>query len=221
MLRPFIAGRVLDVGAGIGSNIPYLLNNRVVEWTSLEPDPELAAVIEETSARGALPSRCGVAVGTLASLHPSARYETILYIDVLEHIDDDASELAEAAARLTRGGNLVVLAPAHQFLFSAFDKAVGHYRRYNPRSLIALNPLGCRLHAYLMLDAAGFFASLANAVLLRHAIPSERQIRAWDRFLVPVSRVLDRCTAHRFGKTVVTVWSRSDDEPVMTVSRAP
>lgn len=61
VLRPFIAGRVLDVGAGIGSNISYLLNNRVVEWTSLEPDPELA----QLSKRQALEEHCHRAAGLL------------------------------------------------------------------------------------------------------------------------------------------------------------
>lgn len=209
VLQPYIAGRVLDVGAGIGSNIPYLYNERVVEWTSLEPDPKLASTIEATIAAGALPRGCRVAVGTLAESDPGTRYDTVLYIDVLEHIDDDAAELAAAAQHLAPDGNLIVLAPAHQFLFSALDEAVGHHRRYNARSLTALEPPGCRLHTCLMLDAAGFFASLANAALLQASIPSERQIRVWDGCLVPISRVLDRCTGHRFGKTVVAVWSRT------------
>jgi hypothetical protein len=110
---------------------------------------------------------------------------------------------------LAPGGKIVVLAPAHQFLFSALDAAVGHYRRYNARSLIALDPPGCRLRTCVMLDAAGFFASLANAALLHASVPSERQIRMWDGCLVPISRMLDRWTFHRFGKTVVAVWSRT------------
>ncbi len=127
---------------------------------------------------------------------------------MLEHIADDAAELAAAANHLAPGGHLVVLGPAHQFLFSAFDEAIGHYRRYNSRSLAALTPIGCTLQHCCMLDAAGFFASLANAALLRAAAPSPRQIRLWDGVLVPISRVLDRVTAHRFGKTVVVVWRR-------------
>ena len=118
--------------------------------------------------------------------------------------------MAAAARRLAPGGNLVVLAPAHQFLFSAFDAAIGHYRRYNAGSLAALAPPGCRLRTTRMLDAAGFFASLANAALLRSSMPSPGQIKMWDGCLVPISRVLDRCTGHRFGKTVIAVWERTD-----------
>jgi SAM-dependent methyltransferase len=208
VIRPFIGGRVLEVGAGIGANIPYLYSDQVEEWTSLEPDPDLAGRIAEAVERGTLPARCRVKVGTLRDVEPASLYDTILYLDVLEHIADDAAELAAAANHLAPGGHLVVLGPAHQFLFSAFDQAIGHYRRYNSRSLSALTPLGCTLQHCCMLDAAGFFASLANAALLRASTPSPRQIRLWDGVLVPISRVLDRVTAHRFGKTVVVVWRR-------------
>ncbi|MGA8757244.1 MAG: hypothetical protein WB611_13130 [Stellaceae bacterium] len=61
----------------------------------------------------------------------------------------------------------------------------------------------------MMLDSAGFFASIANRFLLLTPLPSKRQIAAWDKLFVPVSRVLDRATAHRFGKTVVAVWRKA------------
>ena len=208
VLRPFVRGRVLEVGAGLGANIPHLHNDRVASWTSLEPDLDLAARIAGAVRAGTLPAGCRVVTGTIADIDPAARYDTILYIDVLEHIADDAAELAAAARRLAPGGHLVVLSPAHQFLFSRFDAAIGHHRRYCARSLAALTPPGCRLARCWMLDAAGFFASAANAMLIKAPMPSERQIRVWDRVLVPISRVLDRGTLHRFGKTIVAVWSR-------------
>lgn len=72
---------------------------------------------------------------TLAALPRDSRFDTILYIDVLEHIADDRAELVEAARRLNPGGYLVVLSPAHQWLFTAFDAAIGHVRRYTAKSL--------------------------------------------------------------------------------------
>jgi len=206
VLAPFIGARVLEVGAGIGSNIPYLHTPAVSQWTSVEPDPGLARRITERIARGELPATCQVLVGTIESVNTDSHFETILYIDVLEHIADDTGELACAARHLAPQGKLVVLAPAHQFLFSQFDAAVGHYRRYNATSLTALSPPGCRLHACFMLDSAGFFASLANRLLLAAAMPSTRQIAFWDKVVVPVSRVLDNVAAHKFGKTIIAAW---------------
>lgn len=204
----FVSGRVLEVGAGIGANAVFLHNDRVYEWTCLEPDTDLAGRIEERLRHGELPQSCRVVNGTIASFDGAARFDTILYIDVLEHIADDRSELARAAQLLLPEGRLVVLAPAHQFLFSPFDTAIGHYRRYNQTMLRALTPPGCRVETTMMLDSAGLFASLANRVLLSAPLPTRRQIAIWDRLLVPVSLVLDRATAHRFGKTVVAVWRK-------------
>jgi len=205
-IERFISGRVLEVGAGIGANVRFLLNRRVCEWTCLEPDPDLAGRIKVRLLRGDLPPRVCVVAGTMASLDRSLQFDTILYLDVLEHIAEDRAELAKAVQLLAPGGHIVVLGPAHQFLFSAFDIAVGHYRRYNRAMLLALTPPGCRLEMSMMLDTAGLFASLANRVLLSTSLPSKQQIALWDRVLVPISRVLDRATAYRFGKTVIVVW---------------
>ncbi len=205
-IERFIAGRVLEVGAGIGGNTRFLLNRRVCEWTCLEPDADLAGRIEARLLHGDLPPWLSVVKGTIASIDPTRRFDTILYLDVLEHIAEDGAELAHAASLLSPDGHVVVLGPAHQFLFSPFDTAVGHYRRYNRAILRALAPPGCRVEMTIMLDSAGLFASLANRVLLSTPLPSKRQITLWDRLLVPISRVLDRATAYRFGKTVVAVW---------------
>jgi SAM-dependent methyltransferase len=206
VLRPFVAGRVLDVGAGIGANTTFLHGERVACWTSLEPDPDLARRIADRIAAGALPRGCRAVTGTIRALPGEARYDTILYIDVLEHIAEDAAELAAASRHLAPAGHLIVLAPAHPFLFSPFDAAIGHCRRYRRADLLRLAPPGGRLVECRMLDSAGFFASLANRFLLAAAMPSERQIAFWDKLLVPLSRCLDPLLGYRFGKTVVAVW---------------
>ena len=198
-LAPFIGARVLEIGAGIGSNIPFLHTPTVRQWTSVEPDPDLARRITERITLGELPETCRVLVGTIESIEETLRFNTVFYIDVLEHIADDAAELNCAAGHLAPDGNLVVLAPAHQFLFSEFDAAIGHHRRYNAVSLTAVTPPSCRLRTCFMLDSVGFF-------MLAATMPSPRQIAFWDKALIPVSRVLDKVTGHKFGKSMVAVW---------------
>jgi Methyltransferase domain len=210
VLRRFVLGRVLEVGAGIGSNILYLHNDLVTEWTALEPDANLARCIEQLLTAGQLPANCRLVEGTIASIDAAALFDTILYLDVLEHILDDGAELVRASQHLATRGNLVVVAPAHQFLFTPFDAAIGHHRRYSRAGLCAQTPARCQLTTCLMLDFAGFFASLANKVLLSTALPSKRQIAVWDKFLVPISRVLDCGIGHSFGKTIVAVWRHDD-----------
>jgi hypothetical protein len=142
-----------------------------------------------------------------ALLDAAARFDTILYLDVIERIADDAAEFQGAANHLAPQGRLVVLAPAHQFLFSPFDAAIGHHRRYTAGSLRAIGPRGGRVEVCRMLDSVGFFASLANRLLLRTAQPTPGQIKVWDTMMVPASGVVDRLSGFVFGRSVAAVWS--------------
>jgi hypothetical protein len=136
------------------------------------------------------------------------RFHAILYLDVLEHILDDGAELARTASLLGPDGRLIVLSPAHPFLYSPFDKAIGHHRRYTRGSLQALQPPGLRLEVLTYVDSAGFLLSLGNRLVLRSAAPTLRQVRTWDRWFVPISRRLDPLLGYRFGRSVLAIWRR-------------
>lgn len=205
-LRPHLRGRVLEVGAGVGGMTRFLAPGASAGWVCLEPDAAQAQAIARRIAAGELPAGCAVVTGTLAALAPGERFDAVLYVDVLEHIADDAGEVQRAAALLAPGGALVVLAPAHAFLFSAMDEAVGHCRRYSRASLEALRPAGLRSVAGEYLDSVGFLASLANRLVLRSPAISPRQLAFWDGAMVPVSRRLDRLLGGRVGKSVLAVW---------------
>jgi len=209
-LRPWIHGRVLEVGAGIGATTAALMTGAERSWTCLEPDPDLAQALARAVRDGATAPRVPVTVvaGTTADLRDDDLFDTILYVDVLEHIEDDAAELARAARHLSPAGHLAVLGPAHAWLFSPFDTAIGHFRRYSRETLAAAAPADCRLAVLRYVDSVGLLASLANRALLEESMPSSRQIAIWDRVMVPASRVLDPLCGYRLGKSVLGVWQR-------------
>ena len=207
-LRPYIAGDVLEVGAGIGGTTAVLCTGRERSWTCLEPDRDQCGRIETAVATGRLPAIVRAMPGTLAGLRDDLRFDSVLYIDVLEHIEDDRTELLLASERLSPGARLVVLAPAHQALFSPFDAAVGHFRRYSKAGLLALAPPGLSLERALHLDSLGLLASAANRLLLGRRLPTRGQIAFWDGALTPFSRLLDPLLGHAAGKTVIAVWRK-------------
>jgi len=199
-IAPFIQGAVLEVGAGLGANTAVLSDLDYRSWLCLEPDAALLSQIQ-------LPGpRHSAVAGAIADLPADARFDSILYIDVLEHIENDAAELQRACDRLNPGGRLIVLSPAHPFLYTPFDKAIGHYRRYTRASLRKVAPPGLTERRMVYLDAAGLLASAGNRLLLSRAMPTQKQILFWDRGLVPVSRRLDRLLGGRVGKTVIGIW---------------
>jgi len=207
-IRPLLGPRVLEVGAGVGANIPFLFTPPAREWVALEPDARLAQQIARGIASSTLPRGTQVVIGTIGSMDGAGLFDAILYIDVLEHILEDAAELQHAAELLAPNGRLIVLVPAHGYLYSAFDVSIGHHRRYSRAMLCATGPAGCRLHRMQELDSVGLLASLANRILLRQDMPSPRQIATWDRYMVPVSRCLDPWLGYGIGKSILAVWRR-------------
>lgn len=202
-MQPYLSGSVLEVGAGLGANTRQFAALPFDRWTCLEPDQALLEQIEP----GAPPlHRHELITGDIRALDPARRFDAILYIDVLEHIEDDAGELRRVARHLSSGGALIVLSPAHPWLFTPFDTAIGHYRRYTKKSLLAAAPPHLRREKLIYLDAVGMLASIGNRLLLNRSMPTAAQIKTWDGVLVPCSRLLDPLLCGTVGKSVLGIW---------------
>ncbi|OKH19666.1 methyltransferase type 12 [Hydrococcus rivularis NIES-593] len=204
LLRRYIKGNVLEVGAGIGSNTRLLCRSQYQKWICLEPDTQLFQGLESSiKANGIID--CFASNGTIDSLQEEQLFDTILYLDVLEHIKRDREEVIKASRHLKPDGNLIIVAPAHQWLFTPFDAAIGHYRRYNKQTLKAVLPDDIEIIKLNYLDCVGLLASLGNKLVLKQSQPTLKQIKVWDRFMVPISRKLDPIIGYSFGKSVLLV----------------
>ncbi|TMA79293.1 MAG: class I SAM-dependent methyltransferase [Deltaproteobacteria bacterium] len=208
LLVPFLRGDALEVGSGIGANTGLLAPRHPGRWTSLEPDRELLDEARRRLAAAGVAHCCTFECGTVRSLEATRIFDTVLYLDVLEHIENDRLEMEHAAQHLAAGGRIVVLAPAHQALFTEFDHAVGHFRRYGKQSLAAVAPAGLRCERLFYVDSVGLCASLANRLFLRQRIPSLEQITFWDRAMVPISRAVDPLLLRSVGKSIIGVWRK-------------
>jgi len=206
-VRTFLGPTVLEVGAGIGATTEALGRRPHKRWVCLEPDAQLASEIVLRRRAGRLPDWVRVEIGTLDTVQLGT-FDSVIYIDVLEHIEDDRAELERAARHLTRGGQLVVLSPAHAWLYSPFDRAIGHCRRYSARSLKAVAPAELRLVRLRYLDALGTLTSAANRLFLAQRMPTPAQIAFWDGLMVPMSRVVDPLIGYGLGRSVLAVWQK-------------
>ena len=206
IIRPYIKGTVLEAGAGIGGTTTLLNDGSSPKWILLEPDASLSKSLQQKIDLKALPANTILQTGTIDNI--IEKYDTILYIDVMEHIEADKIEMQKAAARLNEGGHIIILSPAFPTLYSPFDKAIGHFRRYTRKTMSALSPGELRIVHNRYYDSAGFFASLMNKLFFRQHYPTLKQVLFWDRWMVPVSTVLDKILLHSFGKSIVTVWEK-------------
>jgi hypothetical protein len=207
-LRPHIVGSVIEVGAGLGGSTKYLCNDSHEHWLCLEPDANHASHLKGLISARKLPPCCEAKCGVLADLPPGECADTIIFIDVLEHIENDEEEMRVAVSHLATGGHIVMLSPAFNFLYSPFDKAIGHYRRYSQKDAERLTVPPLALKQVFFLDSLGCFVSAANRLIMRASQPSVHQIQFWDKAIVPVSGLTDKLFGRLFGRSIVMIWQK-------------
>jgi SAM-dependent methyltransferase len=191
---------ILDFGAGIGT-FSHALKTKGYAVSCVEPD---AAQLERITAHGI--------TGYQYLLNaPSSAYDYIFTLNVLEHIEDDQGTLLDLAGKLKLGGRLLIYVPAFQMLFSRMDTVVGHFRRYSLEDLSNKVTLaGFEIQNACYVDSIGFFAALLYKYIGRDdGSINRRSIVIFDRFLFPLSRILDRMTNKLFGKNLLLIAVRT------------
>ena len=192
--------RMLDFGAGIGT-FAKLLRNRGVDVVCVEPDALLANGLVRD---GFL---------TLNDLNevPDGSFDFIFTLNVLEHIENDETSFRRLAAKLARGGQLLIYVPAFQCLWTSLDERLKHYRRYRRRELERLaRSAGLIVWKTRYADSLGFFATLGFKLFgNKNGDLSARAVNFYDRYIVPLSRSLDFVFGRRFGKNVYLIASKN------------
>ncbi|HEX6157658.1 MAG TPA: class I SAM-dependent methyltransferase, partial [Burkholderiales bacterium] len=188
--------RVIDFGAGSGTfALPTAKSG--LEVTAVELDRELRAHLARNGLR---------AVAGAAEL-PAASFDFAYTLNVLEHITEDVAALKELRTALLPGARLLVYVPAFPILYTSMDAKVGHVRRYTRATLTrSVAAAGFRIERVEYADSIGFFATLAFRLMDRGTgAINRRMLKLYDRFVFPLSRVLDRLTNRWFGKNLVLV----------------
>jgi hypothetical protein len=194
---------VVEIGSGIGANAPYLLAISD-DYIGIEPDEKLVK-----QARLKFPA--GHFVWGFSSKLDSVTnpIDLICYIDVLEHIEFDQLEVDCASKYLQSGGFIAVLVPAHNFLFSKFDKSVGHFRRYDAVKILELVPDGFDVVYLKQLDVLGGLISLLSKFSPGSRHLTKRNVTLWDN-LIPASRIIDKIIKNKFGKSLLLIMKNRD-----------
>ncbi len=136
---------------------------------------------------------------------------TVLAINVLEHIEDDAEALRRMAAMTCPGGTVVIWVPGYQQLYGEFDRAVGHVRRYTPTTLgAAFERAGL---APVQVKPVNLLGGIAWWLTVRRGGVGRQKpglVRIYDRFVVPTTRFVERRVTPPFGQSVLGVASVPD-----------
>ena len=205
LVDPWLGTDPLEVGSGLG----HYAQEWAARGTSItvsEADASRLAALRQR-----FDGNPRVQVRELAvPIDEDAEHSAVVAINVLEHIDDDVEAL-RALARLVRpGGHVVVYVPAFQIGMSAFDRSIGHFRRYRRASLAAVyEQAGLQLEAIRYVNMVGLLAWIVLVRLLGRRPRQGPGLVFYDRFVVPVFRRLERRWSPWFGQSVFAVGRRT------------
>jgi SAM-dependent methyltransferase len=190
IVRSELGRRVVDAGAGIGTYTEMLLEDGR-EVVALEYDGSFSRELTRRFLGNAAASVYQADLGDSAGLPDFAPGDSMLCLNVLEHVRDDLLALANMRERVNPGGKLVILVPAYPWLFNSMDKAVGHFRRYRQDELESrLAAAGWEVQRMFRFNAAGVPGWYA-AGLMRRTHPGRGLSRLYDA-LVPAFAVVEK-----------------------------
>jgi 2-polyprenyl-3-methyl-5-hydroxy-6-metoxy-1,4-benzoquinol methylase len=209
---PYLRGRVLEVGAGIGTITRQLVGSDPDLFiVALEP---AGNVFSDLASFAALTPRVTAYQQTLRDYlyEVEEPFDAVVYLNVLEHVEDDTEELHLVVAALRPGGALLVFGPALEWLYSELDYNAGHYRRYSVTRLRALvRGAGLEVVSLRYFDVLGVLPYYVVYRLLRRPAISGSTMWVYDRLLVPLSRLLQQAVRRPpLGKNVVLVARKRD-----------
>jgi SAM-dependent methyltransferase len=202
--RPYLGRHILEIGCGTGTYTAMLgaTGARVV---AMDLDEEFVRAARAATAHL---GNVEVRQGDVTLQRWETGFDTIVMFDVLEHLRDDTAMLQGLRDALRPGGRLILKVPAFRWLHGSLDEAVGHYRRYNRRSLGALlSDVGFARSNAWYFNAVAVPGWWLNGRLLRRATPPAGQLKLMNR-LVPVMRAVDKVTRPVVGLSLFAVAER-------------
>jgi glycosyltransferase involved in cell wall biosynthesis len=189
VIRPYVGESVLEIGAGTG-NLTLQLVPRTLYWAS-DVNPHYLDYLDTlTQSRPYL--RVGFTDGERAQSYPAdQKFDTVICLNVVEHLADDLVALQNIRRALVPGGRAIILVPSGPWLYGTLDKVLGHYRRYTREQLAAVaGRAGFAIEKLFAFNRVGVLAWWLNGRLLRRTTFGLSQIKLLN-LLTPIFRMVD------------------------------
>jgi SAM-dependent methyltransferase len=191
-ISEYVGSEVLELGAGIG-NLTRHLARRHRRYVATDIDAEhLARLRARLQHRPNLSTATCDLTKSSDFAHFAGQMDTVVCLNVLEHMRDDLASLRNIYSALKPGGHAIILVPQGAANYGTLDEALGHYRRYSRDELeTKMNAVGFRVRRVLNFNHATYPGWFLNGRILKRRRLSRSQLAIFDR-LVPVLRVIDK-----------------------------
>ena len=202
-IKKYLGEEILEVGGGCGSFTKIYYDKKIKNLTITEVDKK-----NLNSLKKHFKKYRNISITSKHINKIDKKFDTIIYLHVLEHIKNDKKEIFEATKKLKKNGHLIFIVPAHQKMYSRLDKLVGHHRRYEinffKKQFLLLKLLDLRF-----LDSMGYILYYLNKIFFKkEKYPSKLKIFIWDKIFTPLSFIIDFITIYKFGKCILAIYKK-------------
>jgi SAM-dependent methyltransferase len=216
LIRPHIGRRVLEIGAGYG-DVSGVLSRGVADYVATDTAPECLTALESRFCDS--PNITVRKLDVLAD-NPDGEFDSIVMINVLEHLRDDAGVLTSLSENLAADGRLIVYVPALNSLYGEWDDWIGHFRRYSKdqleRTMRAAGLVVVESRYINLLAIPAWFAFSRLGIRRKQGTKGSgigRDLQLWDKTAVPITRLLESRVRPPIGLNVLGVARRDRRAP--------
>ncbi len=201
---PYLGSTVIEVGAGIGTFSEYLLKVPQVErLVAIEPGSNTFALLEKRL--DGIPNTTAIK-GYLADYPGEAAANSLVAVNVLEHVQQDAEFIHKARDVVVANGTLMLFVPALPAIFGSLDRAFEHFRRYTrPQLRRLIEDAGWTIERISYMNVMGILPWFVAGRLLKRKSISDREARAFDRFVVPITAAIEDRVEMPIGQSILAV----------------
>lgn len=207
VVQPYMGQRILEIGCGLGNLLRLLTDRELVFGTDISQD-SIDYVRQEY---GRYPNIKAAVLDVSDVAFPQSlpeRFDTVVSLNVFEHIQYDTQALSNVFKVLDPGGKLILIVPAHPWLYGPMDRSIGHYRRYTIDDLaMKLKLVGFSICSQRYINPIGAIGWLVNGRVLRRQTPPAAQLTTFNK-IMPLVSALDRYVKVPFGLSVVSISER-------------
>ncbi len=202
--RPYLGKSVAEVGAGTGNFSSLLVGTGIKRLVAFEPSENMYPVLRDRMAGADNVTTVNCFFGDKCREYED-EFDSVVYVNVLEHIEHDDSELSFVYSSLRKGGYILVFVPALSWLYSEFDKKLGHFRRYHRKDIVRMmEGAGFDVVHARYFDMAGIIPWYVAFVLLKKSI-NAGNVTLYDRLVVPIMRKVESIVTPPVGKNILLI----------------
>jgi len=192
--------KITEIGSGVGNFTEFLLRNDHARIDAYEPCTKMH-LNNKFSKNPRV--NCINSNFELVSKCYDYKYDSVIFINVLEHIQQDLDAIKNAYNITRPGGKLIIFVPALQFLYSKFDRSIGHYRRYQKSELTKLvQNASFKIISCEYFDSIGIIPWFVFMKVMRRGL-SVRNTFTYDSFVVPWLKILEKIISPPLGKNLL------------------